>query len=45
MPVIKSHSPHKSLDSGKTSTESCEVSCWDGHCRKLAEAKCDASVP
>lgn len=45
VPLIKSYSPHRSLDSGKTSTESYELSCWDGHSRKLPEAKLDASVP
>lgn len=45
VPLIKSQSPHRSLDSGKTSTENCELSCWDGHSRKLPEAKLDVSVP
>lgn len=44
VPLIESYSPHRSLDSGKTSTENYEMSCWDGHSRKLPEVKLDASV-
>lgn len=45
VPLTKSYSPYRSLDSGKTSMENYEVSCWDGHSRKLPEAKLDGSIP